>query len=171
MKPLEQGQIRPTVGLNSKRLCVHVRVHVRVRAQRVCLPVAQFDVAQPRRCRLVCWDLGGQRSLRALWETYFADADACLFVVDATAADRLEEACTILSTSREKQKQKQKRFRPQRTTFVSTFAGRLVPHCTMHHMPLLIVANKIDIVEQQATTASSSTTEFRFSFFVFLFLF
>jgi GTPase SAR1 family protein len=59
--------------------------------------VAQFDVAQPRRCRLVCWDLGGQVGLRSLWDKYFADADAAIFVVDTSAPDRFEETATILS--------------------------------------------------------------------------
>ncbi|CAI5439741.1 unnamed protein product [Caenorhabditis angaria] len=33
------------------------------------------------------WDLGGQESLRELWPTYFDDANAIIFVVDATRSD------------------------------------------------------------------------------------
>ncbi|CAD6184122.1 unnamed protein product [Caenorhabditis auriculariae] len=33
------------------------------------------------------WDLGGQESLRELWPTYFEDANALIFVVDATRRD------------------------------------------------------------------------------------
>lgn len=37
------------------------------------------------------WDLGGQESLRALWEGYFSDAHAVVFVVDSTDRARIEE--------------------------------------------------------------------------------
>lgn len=33
------------------------------------------------------WDLGGQESLRELWATYYDDANALIFVVDATRSD------------------------------------------------------------------------------------
>jgi hypothetical protein len=59
--------------------------------------VAQFDAGQPRRCRLVCWDLGGDVGLRSLWDKYFVDADAAVFVVDTSAPERFEEAASILS--------------------------------------------------------------------------
>lgn len=38
-----------------------------------------------------CWDLGGQESLRTLWEGYFNDAHAVVFVVDSTDRARIEE--------------------------------------------------------------------------------
>lgn len=33
------------------------------------------------------WDLGGQEDLRSLWSTYFDEANALIFVVDATRPD------------------------------------------------------------------------------------
>lgn len=36
------------------------------------------------------WDVGGQRSLRPFWQNYFEKTDFLIWVVDATAIDRLE---------------------------------------------------------------------------------
>ena len=35
------------------------------------------------------WDIGGQESLRNSWNTYFADSDFVIFVVDSTDRERL----------------------------------------------------------------------------------
>lgn len=40
---------------------------------------------------MVCWDLGGQRGLRGIWDKYFKEAQALIFVIDATDASRVEE--------------------------------------------------------------------------------
>lgn len=37
------------------------------------------------------WDLGGQESLRSLWENYFEDAHGIIFIVDSTDEARLNE--------------------------------------------------------------------------------
>ncbi|KAI9505246.1 ADP-ribosylation factor protein 3 [Coemansia spiralis] len=41
-------------------------------------------------------DLGGQKDLRGIWEAYFSDCHAVLFVLDSKHADRLEEAKKVL---------------------------------------------------------------------------
>ena len=42
---------------------------------------------------LVTWDVGGQTSLRPMWDKYFSEAHAVVFVVDAASdEERLEEA-------------------------------------------------------------------------------
>jgi GTPase SAR1 family protein len=38
------------------------------------------------------WDLGGQTGLRTLWERYFDDADALVFVIDWSDVERVAEA-------------------------------------------------------------------------------
>lgn len=38
------------------------------------------------------WDLGGHEAVRHLWEDYVCECSAVLFLVDATDANRLEEA-------------------------------------------------------------------------------
>ena len=37
------------------------------------------------------WDLGGQENLRTLWDSYYLDAHAVVFVVDSSDRDRIEE--------------------------------------------------------------------------------
>jgi len=68
---LEPTQILPTVGLN----------------------IARFET---KNIPLVFWDLGGQASLRSIWEKYYADTHAILFVVDASQIERIEEAKAVL---------------------------------------------------------------------------
>ena len=38
------------------------------------------------------WDVGGQTKIRPLWQHYFENTDAVIFVVDSSDKDRLEEA-------------------------------------------------------------------------------
>lgn len=65
-------RVAPTVGLN----------------------VAKVDVGP---ARLVMWDLGGQQGLRVIWEKYYADAHAVMYVVNAADEARLAEAALELS--------------------------------------------------------------------------
>lgn len=38
------------------------------------------------------WDVGGQRSIRTYWRNYFEETDGLVFVIDAGAPHRLQEA-------------------------------------------------------------------------------
>lgn len=42
------------------------------------------------------WDLGGQENLRTLWDSYYSDAHAVVFVVDSADRERLEECKSTL---------------------------------------------------------------------------
>ncbi|DBB08972.1 TPA: hypothetical protein ACH3X3_007604 [Trebouxia sp. C0006] len=42
--------------------------------------------------KLILWDLGGQSGLQNIWDKYYADCHAILFVIDATDLSRVEEA-------------------------------------------------------------------------------
>ena len=42
--------------------------------------------------QLVIWDLGGQIKMRSIWEKYYTEANAVVFVVDSADVGRLEEA-------------------------------------------------------------------------------
>ena len=42
--------------------------------------------------QVIMWDLGGQLKMRSLWEKYYDEAHAIVFLVDATDVQRLEEA-------------------------------------------------------------------------------
>lgn len=63
----QEMNIPPTVGLN----------------------IGKMDV---NRAKIVFWDLGGQVGLRVLWDKYFSDAHALVYVVDATNKTRLQES-------------------------------------------------------------------------------
>lgn len=58
------------------------------------LNIGRFEVMKTP---LVFWDLGGQVGLRTIWEKYYAESHAVLFVVDASATNRLEEAKHVIN--------------------------------------------------------------------------
>jgi ADP-ribosylation factor related protein 1 len=64
---LDPEQVLPTVGLN----------------------IARFEA---HNSPLVCWDLGGQAGLRSIWDKYYGEAHALLFVVDSADPQRFDEA-------------------------------------------------------------------------------
>lgn len=72
--------------------------------------------------RLDCWDIGGLDKMRPLWAQYSRDADAIVFVIDATDSERMELAAHELHS--------------------------LYAHdsndASIHDRPLLIFANKQD---------------------------
>ncbi|KAI9006627.1 ADP-ribosylation factor family-domain-containing protein [Phycomyces nitens] len=63
---LAPEKIAPTVGLN----------------------IGRVDI---KSARINFWDLGGQRDLQSIWERYYAECHAIVFVVDSTDKKRLEE--------------------------------------------------------------------------------
>ncbi len=65
---MDPDKILPTVGLN----------------------VGRIDFSSST--KLIMWDLGGQPGLRNIWDKYYAECHAILFVVDATDSDRFDEA-------------------------------------------------------------------------------
>jgi len=69
--PLMPSKIPPTVGLNIGRMKINQR-------------------------QLIFWDLGGSSSLRSLWEKYYSEAHALLYVVDACDPLRLDESRDVL---------------------------------------------------------------------------
>jgi len=50
-------------------------------------------------CRVMVWDLGGSPKLRGLWERYYGDAHAWIYVVDAADTDRLDEAAAEFASA------------------------------------------------------------------------
>eukprot|EP00668_Euglena_longa_P029028 GGOE01036366.1.p1 GENE.GGOE01036366.1~~GGOE01036366.1.p1 ORF type:complete len:216 (-),score=26.38 GGOE01036366.1:201-848(-) len=42
-------------------------------------------------CKLLVWDLGGQVSLRKIWDKYYSETHAVCFVIDAADPERFEE--------------------------------------------------------------------------------
>lgn len=67
------------------------------------------------------WDLGGQESLRNSWSLYFTSADAMIFVVDSADTEN-----TMLA--------KMELF-------------NLLVHPDLREVPILVLANKVDLEE------------------------
>lgn len=58
------------------------------------IPTIGFNVESVayKNVTLNVWDVGGQDRIRPLWQYYFANTQAVIFVVDASDVDRISEA-------------------------------------------------------------------------------
>jgi ADP-ribosylation factor related protein 1 len=91
---LDPGKILPTVGLN----------------------VGRLDAAGQS---FVFWDLGGQSGLRSIWDKYYEESHAVVFVVDAASRNRFQESKAALEG--------------------------VLDHRQLVGAPLLVMANKQDL--------------------------
>ena len=57
-------------------------------------PTKGFNVKviQKDSIKFTFWDVGGQKSLRSVWENYFESNDALIYVIDSSDTYRLEES-------------------------------------------------------------------------------
>uniref|UniRef100_A0A1D1XUY0 ADP-ribosylation factor-related protein 1 n=1 Tax=Anthurium amnicola TaxID=1678845 RepID=A0A1D1XUY0_9ARAE len=94
LEGLPPDRIVPTVGLNIGRLEVS-------------------------NTKLVFWDLGGQVGLRTIWEKYYEEAHAVIYVIDATCPSRFEDSKSALE--------------------------KVLRHEDLRGAPVLILANKQDL--------------------------
>ncbi|XP_039142588.1 ADP-ribosylation factor-related protein 1 [Dioscorea cayenensis subsp. rotundata] len=94
LEGLPPDRIVPTVGLNIGRL----------------------EAAQSK---LVFWDLGGQIGLRTIWEKYYEEAHAIIYVIDAASLSSFESSKSALE--------------------------KVLRHEDLRGAPLLILANKQDL--------------------------
>ena len=58
------------------------------------IPTIGFNVetVEYKNISFTVWDVGGQTKIRPLWQHYFVNTDAVIFVVDSSDSERLEEA-------------------------------------------------------------------------------
>jgi ADP-ribosylation factor related protein 1 len=105
----QPDNIRPTIGQN----------------------IGRITVGETVKLVLAFWDLGGQESLRKIWEEYYRESDALIFVVDATDRGRIEECKDTLGTC------------------VSEFSvlriESIISHQDTADIPVLMLANKQDM--------------------------
>jgi ADP-ribosylation factor related protein 1 len=94
MSGIPPDRIPPTIGLN----------------------IGKMDVS---RCKCLFWDLGGQISMRSIWEKYYKEAHGLIFVVDSADPGRFEEARLAFETVR--------------------------AHEELRDVPVVLIANKIDL--------------------------
>jgi ADP-ribosylation factor related protein 1 len=73
----QPDNIRPTIGQN----------------------IGRVTVGDTNKLVLAFWDLGGQEGLRKIWEEYYRESEALIFVVDATDKGRIEECKDALGIS------------------------------------------------------------------------
>ena len=76
---------------------------------------------QMKGSKVVFWDLGGQKKMRSIWERYYKEANAVVFVVDSADLARLEEA---------------------KAAFDEVCENELL---SLHDVPVLTIANKQDL--------------------------
>lgn len=97
---LPPDRIVPTVGLN----------------------IGRIEVSNTK---LAFWDLGGQLGLRSIWEKYYDEAHAVIYVVDAACTSRFEDSKSALE--------------------------KVLQHEDLQGAPVLILANKQDLEEAVST--------------------
>ena len=58
------------------------------------IPTIGFNVETVvyKHIEFTVWDVGGQTAIRPLWQHYYQDTDAVIFVVDSSDPDRFEQA-------------------------------------------------------------------------------
>ncbi|CAD7925515.1 unnamed protein product [Amoebophrya sp. A120] len=73
LKHMDLSKLPPTIGFNVAKICI-----------------SGVDA--------IFWDLGGHKNFRVVWQNYFSECDAIVFVVDSGDTKRLEEAKEVLDT-------------------------------------------------------------------------
>ncbi|KPA74147.1 hypothetical protein ABB37_09417 [Leptomonas pyrrhocoris] len=173
---MAQKRIRPTVGLNyavvQHRFSPPVTVVRRVKRSELrtknvdSLPPLPADIFAEQRARqqallanapsdavtrVVLRDLGGQTALRDLWEKYYAQTQALVYVVDSTLPFRSPAAPTSSSSPAAvlqpsgpprdhfTKKELEDLYRPDRQLL-----AKLLQHPLLEGVPVLLLSNKTD---------------------------
>ena len=58
----------------------------------ICFLGFNVETVEYKNISFTVWDVGGQTKIRPLWQHYFVNTDAVIFVVDSSDSERLEEA-------------------------------------------------------------------------------
>ncbi|XP_075757075.1 ADP-ribosylation factor-related protein 1 isoform X1 [Pelodiscus sinensis] len=90
------------------------------------LNIGTIDVGK---ARLMFWDLGGQDELQSLWDKYYAESHGIIYVIDSTDEERLSESKRAFE--------------------------KVVISEALEGVPILVLANKQDVEQDQTNTATS----------------
>lgn len=125
---LQLGEVRHTVPTIGINICLLIDIH-----EFMVRLIAGFNVetVEHNGLSMSVWDIGGQEKLRSLWRFYYEGSDAIVFVVDSTDHKRFELAREELS--------------------------RLFMHEELQGVPLLVLANKQDMIAASNMTSSSGS--------------
>lgn len=80
------------------------------------LNIGKIDIG---RVRLNFWDLGGQEELQSLWDKYYAESHAVIYIIDSSDTDRIDESKDAFD--------------------------KMIVNDMLKGVPLLILANKQDL--------------------------
>ncbi|KAK7194333.1 ADP-ribosylation factor family [Novymonas esmeraldas] len=172
---LAHKRIRPTVGLNyavvQHRFSPPVAVVARVARAKLpsrtvaTLPPPPAEVLMVQRerqqavmanppcaatTRVVLRDLGGQSALRELWEKYYPQSQALVYVVDSTLPFRLSSAAAPTSQPRDhfSMRELEDVYQQDRQLL-----ARLLQHPLLRGVPVLLLSNKTDEAAHVPLTA------------------
>eukprot|EP00918_Siedleckia_nematoides_P015915 GHVU01034357.1.p1 GENE.GHVU01034357.1~~GHVU01034357.1.p1 ORF type:complete len:203 (+),score=36.12 GHVU01034357.1:63-671(+) len=94
------------------------------------LNIGKIDIGS---VRLNFWDLGGQEELQSLWDKYYAESHAVVYMIDSSDTERMQES---------------------RDAF-----DKMISSEALSGVPLLILANKQDL--QNCMSLAEAKTEFK----------
>lgn len=99
------------------------------------LNIGQIDVTG---IRLSFWDLGGQSELQSLWDKYYQESHAIIYVVDSNDRDRMSESKEVfgMSTLLRSMKYVHK---------IQNISDNMIASEYLSGVPLLVLANKQDL--------------------------
>ena len=108
--------------------------------------VGKIDIS---RARLNFWDLGGQRDLHSIWEKYYSECHAIIFVVDSTDKERIEECKDVFCNLQHNFFFILKKilclfFIKLMLTFVISIE-KIITNDEVEGVPILMLANKQDL--------------------------
>lgn len=103
------------------------------------MPTQGFNVKSVNRGQVTLnvWDIGGQATLRPYWRNYYEQADAIVYVIDSADKKRIEETGEQLNS--------------------------LLQEDKLQGIPILIFANKQDLVSAETAEVRLNVSNFLFS--------
>lgn len=101
------------------------------------LNIGQIDIEG---IRLSFWDLGGQTELQSLWDKYYQESHAIIYVVDSHDRERMEESKAVFGKN---SKSSFEHWTISNADF--KFADKMICNEHLAGIPLLLLANKQDL--------------------------